>query len=298
MANRFWVGGTGTWDAANTTSWSTTTGGGGGASVPGTGDVAIFDGSSGGGTVTVDSPNGAGVVTVQQITMGAFTGTLDFAANNNNVTLSVALSGTGTGARELKMGSGTWTFSTVSANNIMDFTTMTNLANPTTSLAGATIAVTGAGTGERTLVFGLAATLGTVTISAHAGGTTGRGILINGPASATLTIGTLNVSAPNWIAFTGSGARVYAITNGFNFTGTSSAQVGLTASTTAATPPTISSANTMGGTYLTLGNLSFAGGGNLTATNSFDLGAVSISGGGTKSITAPTGGGGARIVYG
>lgn len=32
MANRFWVGGTGTRDAANTANWSTTSGGAGAAS--------------------------------------------------------------------------------------------------------------------------------------------------------------------------------------------------------------------------------------------------------------------------
>src|SRR5687767_4143911 len=88
MANRFWVGGTGTWNNTNTTNWSATSNGAGGASIPGTGDTATFDASSGGGTVTVDSPNAANSVTVQSITCGAFTGTLDFSANNNNVTLS------------------------------------------------------------------------------------------------------------------------------------------------------------------------------------------------------------------
>lgn len=43
-ANRFWIsGGTGNWNS--TTNWSTTSGGASGASVPGSGDVANFDGS-------------------------------------------------------------------------------------------------------------------------------------------------------------------------------------------------------------------------------------------------------------
>lgn len=33
MANRYWVGGAGTWDLTNTANWSTTSGGAGGASV-------------------------------------------------------------------------------------------------------------------------------------------------------------------------------------------------------------------------------------------------------------------------
>jgi hypothetical protein len=43
MANRYWVGGTGTWNASSTTNWSDTSGGSSGASVPVAGDTAIFD---------------------------------------------------------------------------------------------------------------------------------------------------------------------------------------------------------------------------------------------------------------
>lgn len=53
MANRFWVGGTGNWDASTTTNWSDTSGGAGGFSVPTSADDVFFDASSGAGTVTV-----------------------------------------------------------------------------------------------------------------------------------------------------------------------------------------------------------------------------------------------------
>ena len=55
MASRFWVGGTGTWDASDTTHWAATSGGAGGQSVPTASDTATFDASSGGGTVTVNT---------------------------------------------------------------------------------------------------------------------------------------------------------------------------------------------------------------------------------------------------
>ena len=53
MANRFWVGGSGTWNTTSTTNWSATTGGAGGASAPGAADVAVFDANSGTGIVTL-----------------------------------------------------------------------------------------------------------------------------------------------------------------------------------------------------------------------------------------------------
>jgi hypothetical protein len=74
MANRFWVGGTGTWDASSTTNWSTTTGGAGGASVPNTADFAVFNALSGGGTVTI-----AYTPVVFGFQVSGYAGTIDFA---------------------------------------------------------------------------------------------------------------------------------------------------------------------------------------------------------------------------
>lgn len=54
MANRYWRGGTGTWDASNTANWSATSGGAGGASAPTLNDDVFFDaGSDAGGIFTV-----------------------------------------------------------------------------------------------------------------------------------------------------------------------------------------------------------------------------------------------------
>lgn len=57
MADRYWVGGTGTWDNVAGTKWATTSGGAGGASVPFSADNVIFDTNSGTGTVTVNTVN-------------------------------------------------------------------------------------------------------------------------------------------------------------------------------------------------------------------------------------------------
>ena len=52
MANRYWVGADGAWDAT-TTHWSETSGGASGATVPTLSDDVYFDASSGGGSVTL-----------------------------------------------------------------------------------------------------------------------------------------------------------------------------------------------------------------------------------------------------
>lgn len=60
MADRYWVGGTGTWDSTNTANWSTSSGGAGGESVPTAADNVIFDAGSDAGSAFVvtmaDSP--------------------------------------------------------------------------------------------------------------------------------------------------------------------------------------------------------------------------------------------------
>src|SRR5574343_111586 len=55
MVARYWVGGTGTWDASSTTHWSASAGGAAGASAPTSSDNVIVDSASGNGTITVAS---------------------------------------------------------------------------------------------------------------------------------------------------------------------------------------------------------------------------------------------------
>ena len=46
MANRYWVGGSGTWDSTTTTHWSLTSGGTGNQGPPTSADDVIFDTNS------------------------------------------------------------------------------------------------------------------------------------------------------------------------------------------------------------------------------------------------------------
>jgi hypothetical protein len=81
MANRFWVGGSGTWDTTATANWAATSGGASGASAPTAADIAIFDSNSSGGTVTI-----AEDITILVFNPAGFTGgTIDF----NNKVVSV-----------------------------------------------------------------------------------------------------------------------------------------------------------------------------------------------------------------
>lgn len=105
MANKFWVGGTGTWDGGTLDNgfWKTATGGSTTTTAPTTADTAIFDSLSGGGIVTI-----VGNQTVGGCNDQTHTGTLDFATSN--ITFNGVVNFSGGGTRTIKYGSGTHTF--------------------------------------------------------------------------------------------------------------------------------------------------------------------------------------------
>jgi hypothetical protein len=72
MADRYWVGGSASWDATAGTKWATTSGGAGGATVPTAADNVYFTAASGTVTVTV----AAGGFTVFNLDCTGFTGSL------------------------------------------------------------------------------------------------------------------------------------------------------------------------------------------------------------------------------
>ncbi len=81
MPDRYWVGGTGTWNSTSTTNWSATSGGPNGASAPTAADSVFFD-QAGSYTVTV-----SGSVSCLDFTASA--GTIVF-AGGSSPTLSIA----------------------------------------------------------------------------------------------------------------------------------------------------------------------------------------------------------------
>lgn len=80
MANRYWVGGTATWDNTVGTKWAATSGGAGGASVPTSADDVFFDAASTGTCTIISTNTGA-----KSIDCTGFTGTI---TGNGAITIS------------------------------------------------------------------------------------------------------------------------------------------------------------------------------------------------------------------
>lgn len=86
MADRYWVGGSGSWSTTNTTNWSTSSGGAGGASVPTTNDNVIIDTNSGGsGIMTVNVTEN---VVCANFSMSNITGGTSRITGNREIALS------------------------------------------------------------------------------------------------------------------------------------------------------------------------------------------------------------------
>lgn len=239
----------GLWNGTNTNNWVTTSGGTNyGQTVPGSGDTVTLDGASGGGTVTPNT-----TVTVQSITCGAFGGTLDFSANDNNVTLSTAFDGSGTGARTINLGDGTWTMSgTATAWNMA---TITNLV--AFNANGSTLTFTGGGA------------------TFAGGGRTYNVVNFNNGASGIFTTGsntfaTLGISAPNFVIF--SNGTTATITNGFTFAGTPTSPIALVSSNSFAAATISVPSGTPTLNFGALRAMTFSGGATFTANNSLNLG--------------------------
>lgn len=82
MADRYWVGGTASWDTTAGTKWAATSGGAGGESVPTIADDVFFDANST-GTVTITGGNAA----AKSINCTGFVGTITGAATGGSFTV-------------------------------------------------------------------------------------------------------------------------------------------------------------------------------------------------------------------
>ena len=131
-ATCFWVGG-GSHVWSTTASWASASNGTGGTCAATGGyphnaaDSGTLDSNSGGGTVTFDAP-----ISISNITMSAFTGTLTNATNNVQITLSGSLTSSGSGTRTLNCGTATWIFTNGGGSPVI-FAGATNFTDTCTS---------------------------------------------------------------------------------------------------------------------------------------------------------------------
>lgn len=139
MADRYWVGGTATWDATAGTKWATTSGGAGGASVPTTADDVFFTNLST-GTCTIATGR-----TAKSLNCTGFTGTITGTGAitvGGSVTLVAGMTFTHTGTMTFT-GTGTLTtagktFSGITLNGVGITLTLGDALNIATRILNVT----------------------------------------------------------------------------------------------------------------------------------------------------------------
>jgi hypothetical protein len=111
MANRYWVGGAGTWNTSSTTNWSASSGGASGASVPTSADSVFFDQA---GTYTVTMTGGLNCldITVSAGTVTFATGTSPTLGVYGSMSLLAGTVWNSTGAITFQAASGARTITT------------------------------------------------------------------------------------------------------------------------------------------------------------------------------------------
>ena len=226
MADRYWVGGTGSWSSANTANWSASSGGASGASVPTAADNVIFDaGSDAGGIFTVTMANSPRLCN-------------DFTASGLDFTMTLAGSSIGLTV------SGSLTFP---ATNFSRTYTGTTTFNATTT--GKTVTTNG-------VAFG-----GDVTFNGVGGAWTLGSAINTGSGTLTITNGTFDTSSSGNYAvtagsFSSSNSNTRTINlNGSTLTFSSSTGWGMSTSTNATLNAGTSTIN------LSNASATFAGGG-------------------------------------
>ena len=256
MANRYWVLGTGTWDATSTTNWSTSSGGSGGASVPTASDNVFFDANSnvGTGAFTVTMANTPRVC--NDFTASGLDGVMTLAGTSIGLTVSGSL--------------------TFQATNFTRTYTGTTTFNATTT--GKTVTTNGVGFGAAVTfdgvgggwTLGSALTCGTLTITNGAFDTSSSGnyaITATGFGSSTSNIRTINLNASTitssgvaaaWNMATSTNATLNAGTSTINCSATAPTFAGggltyynVAFTSTALTTPQITGANTFNNLSLT-----------------------------------------------
>jgi hypothetical protein len=196
VANRYWVGGTATWDGTVGLKWALTSGGVGGQLAPTTSDTVFFDANSGAGTVTLGTTGacstinftgftgtfawgtntitvaGSGVTVYTQTTSSTFTGTpvLNFTYSGSTGTRTIncgSVTEANSATLNISAGGDTVTFQAASGIKNLNFTGFTGALSSSTTrtIYGNLTISSGMSLTAGTAITTFAATSGTQTIT-------------------------------------------------------------------------------------------------------------------------------------
>jgi len=236
MANRYWVGGAGTWNGTAGTKWATTSGGAGGSAIPTTSDDVFLDAASGAVTVTVSTGNtgclsldctgftgtlaGTGSLTIAgSLTLVAamtrtYTGGLTFSSTSTGITITLGGKTTASNVTFNGVG-GVWTVQDNWDAGTSTTANVITVTNGTLDFNGKLTSCTGivsSNSNTRTITMG--ATTSNLTGTTPINFTTATGLTFNANTS------TLTCTSNGTLNFSGGAQTFYNVTcGGGTFTG-------------------------------------------------------------------------------
>lgn len=255
MANRYWVGGAGSWTSGNTANWSATSGGAGGASVPTSVDDVFFDANSGTGSVSLQFST-----SIKSFTCTGYTGTLSASSGNlltvnGSFILSAGMTWSWSSTLTLT-GTGTITTAGKTLNHSVNFDGGPSSAVFTlgsayscsgfTTLNGGTLSTSASNyamTGNFTFSGGTLSLNGSTITSAYTQWTMSSSVTLNAGTS------TINLTSSN-ISFAGGGKAYYNVA----FTSTTAGGGGAIYDANTFNQLTLSAPATTGLTYYIISN--------------------------------------------
>ena len=285
MADRYWVGGTGTWDATTTTNWSATSGGAGGASAPTLADNVIFNSASNATLYTVTV--GTNAVALDVTVAGPASGNVTFSLGATaviNCYGSFTLAATGI----------TWTPTSGSTINFLATTTGKTVTTNGVSVGITAIVFNGAG-GSWTLgsaytsTSGISVTQGTFNtgnFNVTSSGLTSTGTLTRGfvLGSSTLTLGgatPVNITQISGLTFNAGTSQIICSSNSITFNAASQTFYNVSFTGVGAGTTTINGVNTFNDLTQTsrsaTGTRIISLGANQTVSGTLTLGAANTS---------------------
>jgi len=292
MANRYWVGGTGTWNSSSNAHWSSiapaSAGSTGNApqSVPSTTDDVIFDANASSGAYVVTVTDN---FTIVSLTTNVANGlTLDFTTPTiapGTWTIG-AWQNFGSNARTFNLGAGTFNITGPGAN-LWGW-------NPTTNVT--------LNAGTSTLIFGAAANVGARPINLGSTALTYNNIVVapsltNGTMTVTvvagITVASMTIQAPNYVTF----STVPFVTGALTFTGGNSSNWTTIASATPGSAnAVVSPGSAVTGSWIMTRQITFNTS-PVSFTNHINLGLTTLTAGSTTSPPVyDTGGGGGGVI--
>ncbi len=282
MANRYWILGTGTWDATNTVNWSDSSGGAGGFSVPTAADNVFFDANSNVGTGAFTVTMATTPRVCNDFTASGLDGVMTLAGTSIGLTVSGSLTFQATNFTRTYTGTTTFnattTGKTITTNGVSLLVTSFNGAGGEWTLGSAFTATT---TSLTAGTFNTSTNNYAVSLSSFSSSNSNARTISLNASTVSIALSTWNISTSTNATLNAGTSTINCLNTSPTFDGGGLTYYNVAFTSTALATPSITGANTFrdlsltGRTFVGIGVLSLSA--DQTINGTFTVGAGTTS---------------------